>query len=367
MVDPARNAVLAVVGGIVLFALFVAPVLIIQFRRYGRLSSLRLLGAVALAVYGVALVAYTLFPLPVDTGKQCIPPVQLIPFHFIADVARETAGESPLRVITSSAVLQFVFNIALFVPGGVIVRRFFSRGVLAATLSGLAVSLLVESTQYTGIWGLYGCAFRLADVDDLIANTTGALVGALIAPLVLWWMPRESELRPRRLEPRPVTVRRRWIGMIVDWGLVTLSGLVIGIVAVGVPRTLGAVVPPWLEATLTVALPGIAVFLLPALRGSGATLGQSAVWLQPHWGDRAPTLARRLGRVSIPLGWVALLTAGSVVPDSGLLSPSLFAGLLATAEVVAVGLTRGRGLGSLLVRAGFDDTRAAKQSPPTPL
>jgi glycopeptide antibiotics resistance protein len=364
VIDPARNAVLAIAGGIVLVAVFAAPIIIIQFRRFGRLSLPRLLGAVALAVYAVALVAYTLLPLPVDTARVCLPHVQLIPFHFVSDIARETAGQSPLRALTSSAVLQFVFNIVLFAPWGVIVRRFFSRGVLVATLSGLAISLLVESTQYTGIWGIYGCAFRLADVDDLIANTAGALVGALIAPLVLWWMPGESDLRPRRLEPRPVTVRRRWIGMIVDWGLVSLSGLVIGIVAVGVPRIMGAIVPTWVEALLTVLLPGVAVFLLPALLGSGATLGQRAVWLQPHWASSGPTLRRRLGRVSVALVWVTLMTVGALVPDSALSVASSIAVLVAAAEVIAVGASRGRGLGSLLVGVSFVDSRAAETEQP---
>ncbi len=53
-------------------------------------------------------------------------------------------------------------------------------------------------------WGIYECAYRLADVDDLITNTLGALIGALIAPLVLWFMPQRRELRAARDQSRPV-------------------------------------------------------------------------------------------------------------------------------------------------------------------
>ena len=356
MVDPTRNALIAIVGGLFLFAVILVPVLIIQSRRYGRLSAARLLGAAALSVYGVALVAYTLFPIPADTAKVCVAPLQLIPFHFVADVARETAGLLPVQVLTSTAVLQFVFNIALFVPLGIIVRRYFSQGVLVAVLTGLGLSLLIEATQYTGIWGIYHCAFRLADVDDLIANTAGALVGALIAPLVLWWMPGEADLRPSRLEPRPVTRRRRWLGMVVDWVLVSLIGAVIGVPVLGIPRIYGSEIATWVDPLVTVLVPGLIVFVIPALRGSGATLGQRAVWLRPNWGPRPPTVGRRLARVSVGLLWVALFTLGSIPPFEGV---GVLAGLVAVAEVIAVGTTRGRGIGPALAATTFDDARAS--------
>ena len=46
------------------FLAVLLPVLVIQYSRYGRLSPARLLGTAALSVYAVALVAYTLLPLP---------------------------------------------------------------------------------------------------------------------------------------------------------------------------------------------------------------------------------------------------------------------------------------------------------------
>lgn len=359
MVDPARNAVIAVVGGSLVFIALFAPILLIQFRRYGRLSVARLVGAAAISIYGVAVVAYTLFPLPPDSERTCAPPVQLIPLHVIADISRETAG-MPLRsVLLSAPVLQFVLNIVLFVPWGVLVRRFFSRGLVFATVSGLGLSLLIETTQYTGVWGLYGCAFRLADVDDLIANTTGSLVGALVAPLVLWWMPKGGELRSRRLESRPVTVRRRWIGMFFDWVSFGALGGLFSLAVIDLPRALGATVPSWADVLASTLVPGVVVFLVPTLVGSGASLGQRAVWLRPDWGDHAPTVRRRLGRASVGLTWSVLLTVGSLSPDTLVGLTVLLAGLLAVVEVVVVARSRGRGLGALVVGASFVDSRVA--------
>lgn len=358
MNDPGRNAVIAIIGGTALFVALFAPILLVQYRRYGRLSVPRLLGAAAVSIYGVAVFAYTLFPLPADTGRTCTSPIQLIPFHVVADISRETAG-MPLRsVLLSAPVLQFVLNIVLFVPWGVLVRRFFSRGIVFATLSGLGLSLLIELTQYTGVWGLYGCAFRLADVDDLIANTSGSLVGALIAPLVLWWMPRQGELRQRRLEARPVTIRRRWVGMLFDWVFFSVLGSVFSVTVVDLPRAFGVPVPGWMDVLASTLIPGVLIFLLPSLLGSGETLGQRAVWLRPHWGDDGPTGARRVVRSSVGLAWTALLTVGSLSPDTLIGLTILLAGLLAVVEVVAVAASGGRGLGALAARVTFVDSRA---------
>ena len=353
----ARNGVIGIVGGLAIFAIVFVPLLLRQIRRYGRVSALRVLGAAAVSIYGVALAAYTLFPLPSDTTQVCVAPLQLVPFHFVDDIIREGAGQPFLAAITSDAVVEYLFNIALFVPLGVIVRRYFSRGAGVATAAGFVVSLLIESTQYTGIWGIYSCAYRFADVDDLIANTAGAVLGAFIAPRILSWMPGDSDLRPRRLTARPVTARRRWLGMLFDWALFSLLGNVLFVLFVSVPRSLGATVPEWVVAVVSTLLPGLLVFLLPALRRSGASFGQRAVWLTVDWGDRGPALGRRLARASVPLAWTVLLTLSSIDPRSLLALCAVLAGMLAVAELIAVGVSRGRGLGTALAGAHFVDSR----------
>src|SRR5699024_5462085 len=68
-------------------------------------------------------------------------------------------------------------------------------------------------TQVAGVWGLYPCAYRLLDVDDLLANTAGALLGGL-ASLALRHSRRRHD--PAATAPRPVTVWRRLLGMVCD-------------------------------------------------------------------------------------------------------------------------------------------------------
>nr|WP_247651311.1 VanZ family protein [Roseovarius autotrophicus] len=60
------------------------------------------------------------------------------------------------------------------------VRRF-----LIAMLFGATLSLTVELTQLTGIWGLYPCAYRQFNVDDLFMNVLGIIAGFVIGRGIL--------------------------------------------------------------------------------------------------------------------------------------------------------------------------------------
>ena len=60
-------------------------------------------------------------------------------------------------------------------------RVLLGRGILTAVFVGFAVSLFIELTQFTGVWGIYPCAYRVFDVDDLVTNTLGALAGSLLS------------------------------------------------------------------------------------------------------------------------------------------------------------------------------------------
>ncbi|RUR03485.1 VanZ family protein [Labedella endophytica] len=370
-----RQAIIGVFGGGGVFVAVFVPILILQYRRYGRVSVGRLVGAAALSIYAVALLAYTFLPLP-DSRAACLSggiPAQLSPFAVVDDIATDVRDHGTSALLTGRATLQFAFNVLLFVPLGVIARRYFTFGIASATLLGLATSFVIEATQYTGIWGLYSCAYRVSDVDDLIANTSGALVGALIAPAVLWWMPRSSELRSGRLEARPVTVWRRWAGMIVD--LLAFSAVSTTIaMAISSIRLLSgddAAATP-LESVVAAVAAGLLVFLLPALVGSGASIGQRIVWLEPvRAGVAHVPLGRRLVRALSSGGayTVSVAVGSGAVADVAwslvLLAVQLAATGLVIAAVVSVPVTRGRrGLSGVLAGTELIDARGPHPSVP---
>lgn len=366
-------AYIGTVGGLLLFAAVFVPTLILQTRRYGSFSLLRLAGAGALAVYAVALVAYTLLPLPAaDLVQWCaangVPGAQTRPFQFVDDIRSATAGLGFRGFATSRAVLQVVFNVLLFVPLGMFVRRYLGRGVVAATAAAAVVSALIEATQYTGVWGLIGCAYRVADVDDLITNTVGGLLGALLAPAVMGWMPQGRELARRRLEPRPVGAWRRWGSMLTDAAafLVLGAGLVIGrrMVLLGLGRPLDGGSVEEVEWALQYAVPWVVVFLVPALFGSGASWGQRALWMVPA--RRDGTRPRRVALVvrawAVGGLWGGLHAAQMLPSLSGRASDACGSAVtvLALLTVVSVLCTRDRrGLSCILTGLRLADARAA--------
>jgi uncharacterized membrane protein YfcA len=90
-------------------------------------------------------------------------------------------------------------NVALFVPVGWLVAAVarrdqgLGRRVVAATCAGLLLSALVETAQHA--------IGRATDVDDVLLNTAGALVGAVIGAALS--SVRSGDPAPGRASGRP--------------------------------------------------------------------------------------------------------------------------------------------------------------------
>lgn len=358
-------AVAGVLLGTAVFLLILVPVLAYQYRQYGRFTARRVLGVAAVSVYGAAVVAYTLLPLPDSRANWCPAPglsPQWRPFSFVSDIAEASTGSGALGMLSSRVTLQVVFNVLLFVPWGVILRGFAGKSMLLAVVSGLAASLAVEATQATGVWGFYECPYRLGDVDDLIMNTLGAFLGAALAPLMLWWMPRPHTFRASQQLPRPVTNVRRWVGMAVDlfafhafgYALVVMYRLLLP-AEVDLPGE-----PTLIEAILLTLVPALVVFFLPAWRGTGASIGQHTMRLIPVWTGDA-SWVRRTARAASVGGTYALLLFCSHLPGAAAWTEGagVFAWGLLIAAFIAVPLTGQRGLSGVLTGARMLDERLA--------
>lgn len=73
--------------------------------------------------------------------------------------------------------LNILGNVAMFVPVGSLARLSLRRSVGAVTLFGAGLSVVIEAAQYA--------LGRAADIDDVLLNSTGALLGALAASRLL--------------------------------------------------------------------------------------------------------------------------------------------------------------------------------------
>ena len=88
----------------------------------------------------------------------------------------------------------YLQNILLFIPFGMLLPLFFKRpNFLLCTLSGTLFSLMIECSQLLNK--------RSSDVDDLIMNTLGALIGYLLYNLILERLLKGKLQNLSRLEP----------------------------------------------------------------------------------------------------------------------------------------------------------------------
>lgn len=107
--------------------------------------------------------------------------VQTEIFGFLEAPARLwSSGASPGRWLTDLTVTSTIMNLVFFAVVGFALGRQVA-GLGPAFLFGLGLSIGIETLQFTGLLGMYPCRYRTVDVDDLILNVTGVVLGAAIA------------------------------------------------------------------------------------------------------------------------------------------------------------------------------------------
>lgn len=323
--DRITPGIIAIVIGAIVAVLLFVPFVAASYRLRGGMTLGRTIGWVALLVSFLAIWTYTILPAPVITDNYRCSTPNLDLLTDIRDIL--LIQQSGTSLIANAALQVVVLNIIFFMPLGFLVRYLFGWGVARAALSGLVVSLAVETTQLTGIWGLYPCSYRLFSVTDLTHNTLGAVIGSLIALALLR---RRQALAPSVAEPRPVTIGRRLLGMLSDvlvFALVSLiAGLVVSLLRILVIAPGSPAVTDPLETAIGLAI-GLAVYLVPVLV-TGTTIGESAVLVRSTGGWK-PTVLARLVRAALGLGGVIVLS--ELIPVVGdVLSLALVVAIIVT-------------------------------------
>ena len=218
------------------------PWMIYNYRKYGFLSFWKTLVAFSFVFYALSAYFLVILPLPEvrDTcamqaaGTQYF---QLMPFDFIFEILRgsHVVWSNPatyINFVKHSAFLPAFLNIFILLPLGVYMRYF--RGetmtVKRMFLTGFSVSLFFEITQVTGLYGIYTCPYRLFDVDDLILNTTGSVIGFLIAPAILALFPSEEQVLEKSSRVFKESVVRplpQLLAIVIDYIVVAIAWFVV--------------------------------------------------------------------------------------------------------------------------------------------
>ncbi|MEL4320082.1 VanZ family protein [Leifsonia sp. YIM 134122] len=130
-------------------------------------SQRRLLAGVLLAVYLVVLALVVLWPEPVDKPANHEVYASIIWFH-----------EHGFAWVTYDTI-EFTSNVVMFLPFGIIMTVLLGRRRWwISTLAAVALSSAIELVQ------LLALPDRYPSVRDVIANSTGALIGSLLVLLI---------------------------------------------------------------------------------------------------------------------------------------------------------------------------------------
>jgi len=206
------------------------PYAVYSYWRYGAVSPLRTLVLFSFMLYLACAYFLVILPLPdpAQIASTPPPPPELIPFTFAYNFAASSgfALADPatwLPALNSPYVYEPLFNLFLTLPFGFYMSYYFRRSLPVVLLSSLALSGFFETSQITGLFGVYSQPYRVFSVDDLILNTTGGLAGAWLQQSCFAWLPGREQIdaRAERLSlRRPVGFSRRLVAFAVDWAAI---------------------------------------------------------------------------------------------------------------------------------------------------
>lgn len=137
-------------------------------------------------IYIILIIGITLFPLPIQAeeiatnikynlGQQNnFIPLKTTYMGLIADIK----NDMPL-----ASIVQILGNILLFIPIGFYLPILKNKNLKDVAITGFILSMYIESTQLL-INTILGYNYRSVDVDDIILNISGALLGYLIFKII---------------------------------------------------------------------------------------------------------------------------------------------------------------------------------------
>jgi glycopeptide antibiotics resistance protein len=139
-------------------------------KNYAGLHSL-VLGGIGIFYFDLL---YKYLLTPTVPSFNHVRPINLVPFRTIAQ--NLTDGGTPL----SHRAYELIGNILMMAPIGVFLAlKIRSFNVWPVVLIGVSTSTVFEVTQYLR-W-----TWRVADIDDVICNSSGAVVAYLVTAYIL--------------------------------------------------------------------------------------------------------------------------------------------------------------------------------------
>ena len=188
-------------------AVFTMPFVIHNYRKYGGIAVIRVIVVYSFILYCLCAFLLTVMPLPsMETVAAMEPhPIGWIPYRDMAEgMAKAGMTFSDLSTFRNKEIwknfldggdlFQMLANIVMMVPLGFYLRYYFRLSFRKVVVITFCTSLFFEITQLTGLYFLYPKPYRFTQMDDLIDNTLGGMLGYGLTPAIALMLPSREEI-----------------------------------------------------------------------------------------------------------------------------------------------------------------------------
>ena len=202
--------------------------ILLQYHKYGSILFMKTVITYLFVFYLMCAYFLIILPLPSRDSVLKLTTLQLIPFKFVFDFIRETSFnlfsfKTYLVAIKESCFYVPIFNILLTMPFGIYLRYYLKCDLKRTFFFTFLLSLFFELTQLSGLYFIYPRGYRLCDIDDLILNTLGGLIGYFVAGILIRFLPSRDELdKIARVKGRNVSGFKRTVAFFLDLFLFSL-------------------------------------------------------------------------------------------------------------------------------------------------
>lgn len=183
------------------------PFILFQYHHFGSISKVKVLIIYSFVLYLICAYFLVILPLPSleEVANLKTPRAQLIPFSFILDFINEsgfdiTNYKTYLNFLLRPSFYVPIYNIVLTIPFGFYLKYYLKKDLKNVILDSFLLSLFFELTQLTGLYFIYERGYRLFDVDDLILNTLGGIVGFILTKPLIKYLPKIEVINEKARE-----------------------------------------------------------------------------------------------------------------------------------------------------------------------
>ena len=211
------------------------PYAIWMYRKYGSINFTKALIVYSFILYLECCFFLVNLPLP-EIGSvhtRYIDMINLQPFKFILDFIKD----NPLKISEQATYLRAIkhgtfyvpaFNILMLVPFGIYLRYYFKCSLKKTIALTALLSLIFELIQLSGLFFIYNGPYRLCDIDDIIQNTLGGIIGYYIGGMVSLILPKREKLNEEALKKgKEVPGLRRMLAFLIDIFIINILNAIL--------------------------------------------------------------------------------------------------------------------------------------------